>query len=274
MLSLSRGSNLGSRRLAWRVLLLGLMLSSSRVAHGSQWKDEDYENFEDQLLVLTKLSENLTVDFLSLKSFQCREKLLLTEEQAGSSASKQLEWEHSYQVVRQPRKRAISEATFIETRKWQGDTSPGAPVPTQDYPFFDNPFTGYISQMFSLDNRLSSDFKSSREEKILGRDCVVLDFDTVQEITRRKISILNSEVPLRQRGLLWVTKDDYRLMRLKAKQVKLPKGCRSYEYQIDFAPQSLAGRFVYLPFSLQLTIVLKDRSYRINQNYTQFEATP
>jgi hypothetical protein len=253
--------------------LLGLVLSL-RVVPDTQVRDEDLENFEDELLVLTKLSENLTVDFLSLKSFSCREKLLLTEEQEGSSESKQLEWEHSYQVIRQPRKRVVSEASFVEARKWQAGTSAAGPEPTQEYPFFDAPFTGYVSQMFSLDNRLSNDFKRTKEENMLGRDCVVLTFETVQEITQRKISILKTEVPLRQRGLLWVTKDDYRLVRLKASQTKLPKGCRSYEYQIDFSPQSLAGRSVYLPFSLELTITLKNRIYRIIQNYTRFEAMP
>ena len=109
---------------------------------------------------------------------------------------------------------------------------------------------------------------------ILGHDCLVLAFDTVPDISRKKISILKSEVPLRQRGQLWVTKADFRLVRVKATQLKLPKGCRSYEYQLEYAPQSLDGRLRYLPSSLVVKVGLKEKSYRLEQKYSQFETLP
>ncbi len=257
----------------WIVPLCGLWMSLLSLP-AEQLKDENFESFEDELLVLSKLSENLTLDALSLKSFRCREKILLKEIGIGSQIARQLEWEHPYRILRLPRQRAVSEAAFTETREWRAADSTNAAELSEASPLFDTPFTGYVSQMFAFDNRLSNDFKKVREEKIRGRDCLVLAFDTVPEITRKKITILKSEVPLRQRGLLWVTKDDFRLVRLKSTQLKLPKGCRGYEYQLDYAAENLNGRLNYLPASLVLKISLNNKGYEIEQKYSEFKTLP
>ena len=137
---------------------------STPVLSPAQLKDEDFEGFEDDPLVLSKLSENLTLDSLSLKSFRCREEILLEENTSGDTTARRLSWEHPYRVLRQPRKRVVSEATFTETRDWQVSAGEATSGPPQDFPLFDAPFTGYVSQMFTFDNRLSSDFKKGEDE--------------------------------------------------------------------------------------------------------------
>jgi len=76
---------------------------------------------------------------------------------------------------------------------------------------------------------------------------------------------------LRQQGLVWVGVDDNRLLRISAKQLKLPKGCRNYEFQIDYRPEMLFGKKLNLPAHTQLKIELKDKRFLIEQEYFDFE---
>jgi len=99
----------------------------------------------------------------------------------------------------------------------------------------------------------------------------VFSFETVPEITETKFSLLGQVVKLRQRGRVWIDSKTNQLVRLTAHQTKLPKGCKSYEYQIDFQPQNLFGRSMALPSRAELKLELKDKALAVLQEYSKFE---
>jgi hypothetical protein len=93
----------------------------------------------------------------------------------------------------------------------------------------------------------------------------------VPEITETKFSLFGQVVKLRQRGQVWIDAKTHQLVRLTARQTKLPKACKSYEYQIDFRPQALFGRSMALPARAELKLELKDKAFVVLQEYSKFE---
>ncbi len=254
----------------WIFCSLGLLLDPPKafLAQGTDFNDE----FSDELLILSKVSENLTVDQVAIRNFHCQEKIVVAQSSPKGGVSSSREVLNTYSVRLKRDQTLPTQMNFIETRTLSDsktDTDP--PL---DFPVIDKPFTGAISRMFDLENRFSNDFHRDREEKLEGQPCLVVRFETVPELTSRQLTILGKAVFLRQRGFLWISLDDNRILRISARQTKLPKGCRRYEYQIDYAPQNLFGRQLYLPAHVSLQVETKDTNYSIGQTYSQFEACP
>ena len=235
-----------------------------------QAKEEDFENFEDDLLPLTKLGEQVTADLLSLKSFRCQEKIVLREFEKKSKASRQQEFLSTYEVRRQPDKRANEQLLFSVTRL---PLNPGAdgPPTAYNFPLIENPFTGYIVQAFSFENRLANDFKKVRKETVEGRNCFVFSFATVPEISTTKVVVTGKPVALRQRGFIWLEVETNRLVRIAARQLRLARGCRAYEYRVDLSTQRLFDKELSLPTHTELKVELNDKGYQVDQNYGQFQ---
>ena len=236
---------------------------------GLQSSEDELNGFEDGLAVLTKLSEQITIDQLSLKSFRCLEKTMAIETDKKTKVSQRRETSSTYKVSRQSDKKFNDKPIFSETRI----LSEGA-VQTNEIgavPLIESPFTGYIIQAFSFDNRLSNDFKNVKKERLGERDCQVFSFETVSEISAVKISLLGKPVALRQKGLLWVDDETHQLVRVTAKQIKLPKGCISYEYRMDFKMLTLFGQRFSIPVSTVLIVDFKDKSYQVLQEYSDFQ---
>jgi hypothetical protein len=230
--------------------------------------------FEDDTQLLTKFSENLTIDQVSLKSFCCREKLVITESNAAGQETSKREYLNLYRVERQLNRQVATRTTFQETRDWQKAQDRTGPEALKDFPVLENLFTGALNRMFDLENRFANDFKKERLERIEGKECQVLWFETVSQLSGQKIQILGQWMPLRQQGHAWVRVEDSRLLRIAAKQLKLPKGSRSYEYQIDYRSQLLSGKCPYLPSHTQLKVELKDKRFVVVQEYSDFEDLP
>jgi hypothetical protein len=236
----------------------------------AQKPDEvDFDGFEDNLLALTQVSEQITIDYLSLKSFRCKERIVAIETAVNSKSMRQHEAFNSYTVERKPDKRVNEKLVFSELRTPAQENT--ATTESHDFPLFEAPFTGKWIDTFSFENRLANDFKKLPGEQIGGGSCLVFAFETVPEISVTKVPLLGAYVPLRQRGRVWIDAKTHQLVRLVAKQLKLPKGCKSYEYRIDFQPQTLFGRSLALPFRTELKIDMKDRGFAVVQEYSNFE---
>ncbi len=253
--------------LSWAVL--GNLFSSSAKV---QLDQEDFEGFEDSLLALTKLSEETTLNQFAIRNFRCLERIQVLEVTKKTRDSHEGEFLSTYELNRKADRRADGQLLFTIARKPVASSSQPQSSMPPDVPLIENPFTGYIVAVFTFENRLNSDFKRLRQESVAGRDCVVFAFETVPEISRSRIPILGKTVPLRQKGFVWIDSVNYQVVRLTAKQLKLPSGCRSYEYQIDFSLLNLFNREMSLATHLELNVELKDRSYRVIQNFSHFES--
>jgi len=230
--------------------------------------EEEFEGFEDGLLALSQVSEQITVNQLSLKTFRCQEKISIVETDSKSKSSQRHEFSHLYVVARKPDRRVNEKLIFTESRPAAPEGStPGWAA----FPLIDQPFTGRWTEAFSFENRLANDFKKQPPETIEGRSCLVFAFETVPEITETKFSLLGQVVKLRQRGRVWIDAKTHQLVRLTARQTKLPKGCKSYEYRIDYQSQALFGRRMALPARAELKVELKDKAFVVLQEYSQFE---
>jgi hypothetical protein len=256
-----------------KAVLSGFLLLWVSGIPGALAQEENIE-FEDDMQILTKFSENLTIDQVSLKSFRCREKLVITESNATGQEMYKREYLNLYKVERQFNRQVATRTTFQETRDWQKAQDRKGPEAVKDFPVLENPFTGSLNQMFDLENRFANDFKKERQERIDGKECQVLRFETVSQLSGQKIQVLGQWLPLRQQGHAWIRVEDNRLLRIAAKQLKLPKGCRSYEYQIDYLSQPLFGKRPYLPRHTRLKVELKDKRFVVEQDYADFEDLP
>ena len=251
-------------------LLVAFLILLRAVSAGLRAQEESII-FEDDQQILTRLSENLSMDLISLKSFRCQEKLVVTESNAKGQMVAKRGFLNRYQVERQLKREVATRTTFQETRTWENSPGGVDPVALGDLPTLDNPFTGAVSQMFDFENRFATDFHKERQEVIDGNNCEVLRFETVPQLAAQQIHILGAVVSLRQQGLVWIAVNDNRLLRVSAKQLKLPKGCRNYEFQIDYRTQLLFGKKLNLPGHTQLKIELKDKRFVVEQEYGDFE---
>jgi hypothetical protein len=250
------------------LIFLNIALASAVWALAKDRDEDEFEGFEDGLLALSQVSEQITVSQLSLKSFRCQEKLSIVETDAKTNLTQRHDFSHPYEVARKPDKRVNEKLIFTESRPAvpEGSTPGWAP-----FPLIELPFTGRWTEAFSFENRLANDFKKQPPETVEEKSCLVFAFETVPEITETKFSLLGQVVKLRQRGQVWIDTKTHQLVRLKARQTKLPKGCKSYEYQIDFRPQALFGRSMALPARTELKVELKDKAFAVLQEYSRFE---
>ena len=250
------------------LIFLIFALSSAVWALAKDCDEDEFAVFEDELLALSQVGEQITLNQFSLKSFRCQEKLSIVETDAKTKLTQQHEFSHPYVVARKPDRRVNEKLIFSESRPEppEGSTSGWEP-----FPLIELPFTGRWTQAFSFENRLGSDFKKQPKETIDGRSCLVFSFETVPELTETKFSLMGKVVKLRQRGHVWIDAKSNQLVRLTARQTKLPKGCKSYEYQIDFQPRTLFGRSMALPARAELKVELKDKAFVVLQEYSRFE---
>ncbi|MCI0420104.1 MAG: hypothetical protein L0387_28370 [Acidobacteria bacterium] len=251
------------------LIFLAFAFASIVWVSAQERNEEEFEGFEDGLLALAQVSEQITVNQLSLKSFRCQEKISILETDSKTKSTQRQEFSHPYSVTRKPDRRVNEKLIFAELRAAGPEGSTGGGW--DRFPLVDQPFTGRWTEAFSFENRLANDFKKQPAEQIDGKSCLVFAFETVPEITSIKISLLGQSVPLRQRGRVWIDAKKHQLVRLAARQTKLPKGCRSYEYRIDFQPQRLFGRSMSLPARAELKVQLKEKTLVVLQHYSQFE---
>jgi hypothetical protein len=260
------GYNLAMRKPQKALPIFLTLLISWILSPHAQKVSEDFEGFEDDVLVLTQLSERITVEQLSLKSFRCQERIMFMQKDQKTLETKHEESIHTFTVSRKPDQRVNEKLIFSESRI--------PPMQMTDWPqspLFDQPFTGRWIETFSFENRLANDFKKLPAEQIEGRECVIFAFETVPQISSTKITLVGKAVPLRQRGQIWIDAKSFQLLRLTARQTKLPKGCRSYEYRIEFRPQSLFGRSISMPARIHSKIGLKDKLVEVVQEYSNFD---
>jgi len=223
------------------------------------------------LLVLTRLSEQVMINQLSLRSFRCQEQIVVTEHIIKPEKSTRREFVSVYEVKRKAETRASPQLAFVETRKSQHSASETEPLSNPDFPMLENPFSGFVIQSFSFDNRLSNDFKKAPNEKMAGRDCLKFSFETVPQLTASAISVMGVQVALRQRGFLWLDAETNQLVQVSAQLTKLPKGCKGYAYEVNFSRGRLFDKEIQLPTQIKLKVQFKDKSYEIEQQYSQFE---
>jgi hypothetical protein len=234
-------------------------------------EEDEIEGFEDNLLVLTRLSEQVMMNQLSLRSFRCQEVISVMEHDSKSAQSTTREFVNAYEVKRKSETRANAQLTFIEARTPQDSGTKGELWSDTNFPTLENPFSGFIIQSFSFENRLANDFKKMPKETLAGRDCLKFEFDTVPQLSSSSISVMGNQTALRQRGLIWVDAETNRPVRVSARLTKLPKGCKAYEYQVNFSHGRLFGKEIQLPTHVELKVQLKDKSYEVTQDYKDFE---
>jgi hypothetical protein len=58
--------------------------------------EDEFENFEDELLALSQVGEQITVNQFSIKSFRCQEKLSIVETDAKTKLTQRHEFSHPY----------------------------------------------------------------------------------------------------------------------------------------------------------------------------------
>jgi len=250
------------------LIFLTLWLASS-VRLPAQSPDEDeFAGFEDELVVLAQVGEQITVNRLSLRNFRCQEKIAIVETDSKTKSTQRREFSHPYLVARKPDQRVNEKLIFAESRPI---TPEGTTLDWDGVPLIDEPFTGRWMEAFSFENRMANDFKKQPPETIEGRTCLVFAFETVPEITETRFSLLGQTVKLRQRGRVWIDAKTSQLVRLTGRQTKLPKACKSYEYLIDFQPRTLFGRNMALPARAELKVELKDKAFVVSQEYSKFE---
>jgi hypothetical protein len=237
----------------------------------SKKDEEELESFEDDLLVLTRLSEQVMLNQLSLRSFRCQERIVVTEHISNPEKSTRREFVNTYEVKRKAETRANAQLTFVETRIPQRSDTETAPLSDPDFPILENPFSGFVVQSFSFENRLANEFKKAPNEKMAGRDCLKFSFETVPQLSTSSISVMGSQSVLRQRGFVWVDAETNRLVLVSAQLTKLPKGCKAYEYQVNFSTGRLFNKEIQLPTHIELKVQLKDKSYEVEQHYKEFE---
>ena len=250
------------------LIFLTLVVVSTVWVWAKDRDEDEFENFEDGLVALSQVSEQITVTHLSLKTFRCLEKISIVETDSKTKSNQRHEFSHPYVVARKPDRRVNEKLIFSESRPAVPE---GSTPDWEPFPLLELPFTGRWTEAFSFENRLANDFKKQPSENIDGKNCLVFGFETVPEITETKFSLFGQVVKVRQRGQVWIDAGTNQLVRLTARQTKLPKGCKSYEYTIDFRPQALFGRSMALPVRTELKVELKDKAFAVLQEYSKFE---
>lgn len=229
---------------------------------------------QDDTLVLTRVGENVSISLLSLKNFSCREQVSIEESGKGLTGTISRNWVYHYQVALKKSKDPTLQHIFEEKRMPLESSSSEAAGTLLDFPALENPFTGYLSGLFSLENRLANDYRGSGEETLNGIKCIVLAFETTPEFATLKIPFINQKASLRQRGRIWVDSRSYRLIRISGMQQKLPKGWRSYQYVTDYSLVPEICRQVNLPARIEIKAEWSGRTYLVRQEYSEFKLLP
>ena len=179
------------------LIFLSLAFTSAVLALAKDRDEDEFENFEDGIVALSQVSEQITVSHLSLKSFRCQEKLSIVETDSKTKLTQRHEFSHPYVVARKPDRRVNEKLIFSESRPAVPE---GSTPDWEPFPLIELPFTGRWTETFSFENRLANDFKKQPPETIDGRSCLVFSFESVPEITETKFSLFGQVVKVRQRG--------------------------------------------------------------------------
>src|SRR6185295_7094866 len=99
-----------------RLIFLSLAFTSAVWALAKDRDEDEFESFEDGLLALSQVSEQITVSQLSLKTFRCQEKLSIAETDSKTKSTQRHEFSHPYIVARQPDRRVNEKLIFTESR--------------------------------------------------------------------------------------------------------------------------------------------------------------
>ncbi len=229
---------------------------------------------QDDTLVMTRVGENVSISLLSLRNFSCREQISVEESGKGLSGSTSRNWVYHYQVALKKSTEPTLQRIFEENRRSVEPSSSEAAGTVLDIPTLENPFTGYLSGLFSLENRLANDYRGAGEETLNGVKSLVLAFETTPEFATLKIPFLNQKASLRQRGRLWVDSQSYQLIRIAGIQQKLPKGWKSYQYVAEYSLFPGIGRQVNLPVRIEIRAERSGRNYLVRQEYSDFKLLP
>ena len=206
---------------------------------------------------------------LSLKNFRCLETITIDEYDKKNKISRQQLCSSVYEVTRKIKPKTTEHIGFTESRTSRSADS--QPPDLSSFPVLERPFTGEILKTFTIEHRISNDYRKLREETMNGRKCLVFGFETVKEISTLSILLQGTAISLRQQGMLWVDEKSEGVVRLLGKLKKLPKGMSSYEYQIEFSPRRLFGRWVELPELIEIKTESKTKKTQIVQRYSDFQ---
>jgi len=250
-----------------KALPILLLLSLAWLQRGSSQKlaEKEFEGFEDDLLVLTKMSEKVALERLSIKTFNCQEKISILETDLKTGQQQRQSSSQMFELKRLPDQRVNEKLIF------SGSRTPTLSIDgLPQTPLVDEPFTGNWIEAFSFENRLATDFRKLPSEQLEGSECVVFSFETVPILSRDRLMLLSRQVDFRHKGRVWIDSKKLQLIRIVGRQTKLPKGCRVYEYSIDFQSQLLFGRTIVLPIRIISKIELREKSFEIRQEYSDF----
>src|SRR4030095_1927699 len=133
------------------LIFLSLAFTSAAWAFAKDRDEDEFENFEDALVALSQVSEQITLSHLSLKSFRCQEKLSIVETDSKTKLAQRHEFSHPYVVTRKPDRRVNEKLIFSESRPAVPE---GSTAGWEPFPLIELPFTGRWAEGFSLENRL------------------------------------------------------------------------------------------------------------------------
>src|SRR5262245_18075764 len=202
------------------LIFLSLWLASSVWLSAQNPDEDEFGGFEDDLLVLTQVGEQITVNQFSFRSYRCQEKIAIVETDSKTKSTQRRDFAHPYLVAQKPDRRVNEKLIFSDSRPIAPE---GTTLDWDGVPLIDQLFTGRWMEAFSFEYRMANDFKKLPPDTIDGRPCLVFAFETVPEITETKFSLLGQTVKLRQKGRVWIDSKTNQLVRLTGRQTKLPK---------------------------------------------------
>jgi hypothetical protein len=254
------------------IFLLGGTLALALFAQ-NQKKDEEPsdDSFVDEALLVSKLGNAASVSQYSLQEFVCQEQLKVVE--TGKSLSKPVirELSSKYEVRREKAKQTSLQRRLIESRTSANSAGQESESSSLNFPTMEKPFTGFLGQMFTSENRLNLDFRTLKKEVKNGHNCVLLDFQPMEHLDPLKIELMGQWISLIQHGQVWVDTSTNHPVSVIAEQQKLPKEWRVYKYEADFASTPALGPRVVLPIHIQLQVETKERRYQVEQTYSNFQ---
>ena len=108
--------------------------------------------------------------------------------------------------------------------------------------------------------KTESKFKLDRLEKIDGRQVIRISFKVSQKTSNRTIRIPEKDpIIYGYRGRCWVDISDYQVVRLRLRDVKMPKNddISGYQLWVDYEKKGLSKGSVYLPTKVEERIMTK-----------------
>lgn len=255
--------------------LLGVSLVFALFAQKPKKKEEPSdESFVNDALVISQLGKVASVSFYSLRGFTCHEQLRVEETGKTLPTPVTRQFSSTYEVRQEKPKATSLQRGLIELRSLAAAEGKKAVSSSLDFPTLEKPFTGFLTQMFTSENRLNLDFKKVREEEKNGHKCALFDFQPMQYLDPLKIELMGEWISLIQSGQVWVDVATSHPVLVFAKQMKLPKQWRLYHYEAEFQSVPALGPNVIIPTRLKLTVSAQNRQYQVEQAYSDFQPLP